>query len=152
MSCDDAIIIVRFCSSKVLSTRLGAFIPLKSSYYILPNNKNTMSVRLVSKMAVRQRQLWHGARRFSTVASTEHHVNHDTTTIVSPITRFTEDEEMARDMVRQWTDQELRPIVREMDNEAKLRPEILESLFQCGFMGMVRRSCLCSIGIKATDI
>lgn len=59
---------------------------------------------------------------------------------------------MARDMVRQWTDQELRPIVREMDNEAKLRPEILESLFQCGFMGMVRRSCLCSIGIKATDI
>lgn len=97
-----------------------------------------MALRLLTKMSVRQRQLVRGARRFSS-ALTEH-VNHDTT-IVSPITRFTEDEEMTRDMARQWADQELRPIVREMDDEAQLRSEILDSLFQCGFMGMV---CSCS--------
>lgn len=56
----------------------------------------------------------------------------------SAVTRFTQDEEMTRDLARQWADQELRPIVREMDNECKLRPEVLKSLFECGFMGMVR--------------
>jgi short/branched chain acyl-CoA dehydrogenase len=54
----------------------------------------------------------------------------------SPVTRFTEDEEMIRDAVRAWAAQELQPIVREMDNEAQLRPEILQSLFDQGFMGM----------------
>jgi short/branched chain acyl-CoA dehydrogenase len=53
-----------------------------------------------------------------------------------PVTRFTEDEEMIRDAVRSWVATELLPVVREMDNEAKLRPEILESLFAQGFMGM----------------
>lgn len=55
-----------------------------------------------------------------------------------PVTRFTEDEDMMRNAARQWANQELKPHVREMDNEAKLRPSILESLFACGFMGMVR--------------
>lgn len=53
-----------------------------------------------------------------------------------PVTTFTEDEEMIRDTVRAWAQEELKPIVREMDNEAKLRPEILNSLFAQGFMGM----------------
>ncbi len=56
--------------------------------------------------------------------------------IASPVTRFTEDEEMIRDTVRSWAATELQPIVREMDNEAKLRPEILKGLFAQGFMGM----------------
>jgi short-chain 2-methylacyl-CoA dehydrogenase len=55
-----------------------------------------------------------------------------------PVTRFTEDEDMIREAARQWANQELKPLVREMDNEAKLRPSILQSLFAHGFMGMVR--------------
>jgi len=94
-----------------------------------------MALRILSRMALRQRpQLQATSRPFSSALS-EHE---DVTIQHSPITRFTEDEEMTRDMARQWADQELRPIVREMDDEAKLRPEILDSLFQCGFMGMVR--------------
>lgn len=95
-----------------------------------------MAFRALSRVAGRQRQFRVG-RSFSSALS-EH--DSDVTIQHSPITRFTEDEEMTRDMARQWADQELKPIVREMDDEAKLRPEILESLFQCGFMGMVRVS------------
>lgn len=54
----------------------------------------------------------------------------------APITRFTEDEEMTRDAARHWAQEELKPIVRDMDNEAKLRSDIVQSLFDCGFMGM----------------
>jgi len=43
---------------------------------------------------------------------------------------------MARDAVRSWANEELRPVVRQMDEEAKHRPEILNGLFECGFMGM----------------
>jgi alkylation response protein AidB-like acyl-CoA dehydrogenase len=53
------------------------------------------------------------------------------------VTRFTEDEEMTRDAARQWAQQDLKPIVREMDNESKLRPSVIQSLFEMGFMGMV---------------
>ncbi|CAB9526529.1 Short/branched chain specific acyl-CoA dehydrogenase, mitochondrial (Partial), partial [Seminavis robusta] len=62
--------------------------------------------------------------------------NLELTEKTSPITVFTEDEQMTRDAVRQWAREELQPIVRDMDNEAKLRPEILQALFDQGFMGM----------------
>jgi short/branched chain acyl-CoA dehydrogenase len=54
----------------------------------------------------------------------------------SPVTVFTEDEEMTRDAVRAWARDELHPVVRAMDDESKVRPEILQSLFSHGFMGM----------------
>lgn len=54
----------------------------------------------------------------------------------NPVTVFTDDEQMIRDAVRAWAREELKPVVREMDNEAKLRPEILQALFQQGLMGM----------------
>ena len=54
-----------------------------------------------------------------------------------PVTTFTEDEEMVRDAARIWANQELRPLVREMDNECKTRPEVVQGLFDHGFMGMV---------------
>lgn len=53
-----------------------------------------------------------------------------------PVTTFTEDEEMVRDAARIWANQELRPLVREMDNECKTRPEVVQGLFDHGFMGM----------------
>jgi alkylation response protein AidB-like acyl-CoA dehydrogenase len=57
--------------------------------------------------------------------------------IPAPITHFTQDENMTRDAARQWAQEELKPIVRDMDNEGQLRPEVVQSLFDCGFMGMV---------------
>ena len=43
---------------------------------------------------------------------------------------------MTRDAVRQWAREDLLPVVREMDEKAQLKPEILSSLFAQGFMGM----------------
>lgn len=54
-----------------------------------------------------------------------------------PLTLFTEDEEMVREAARHWANEELRPLVRDMDNEGKTRPEIIQGLFDHGFMGMV---------------
>ena len=54
----------------------------------------------------------------------------------APVTVFSEDETMTRDAVRQWAREELLPIVRDMDEEAALRPEVVQALFQQGFMGM----------------
>lgn len=54
-----------------------------------------------------------------------------------PVTQFTEDEEMIRDAARHWANEELRPLVRDMDDEGKTRPEVVQGLFDHGFMGMV---------------
>jgi len=54
-----------------------------------------------------------------------------------PVTKFTEDEEMVRDAARMWANQEVKPFVREMDNECKTCPEVIQGLFDHGFMGMV---------------
>ena len=56
----------------------------------------------------------------------------------SPVTCFTEDESMVRDAVRSWANAELKPLVRQMDDEECLNPEILQQLFDIGFMAMVR--------------
>ena len=56
-----------------------------------------------------------------------------------PVTQFTEDEQMVRDAARHWANEELRPFVRDMDNEGKTRPEIIQGLFDHGFMGMVSK-------------
>ena len=53
-----------------------------------------------------------------------------------PVTKFTEDEEMVRDAARAWANQEMRPYVREMDDNCQTRPELIQSLFHNGFMGM----------------
>jgi hypothetical protein len=81
------------------------------------------------------------------VASVRRQTRRSFSSMTGPVTRFTEDEEMTRETARQWANQELRPVVREMDNEARLRPDILDSLFSCGFMGMVRVDCFfCACG------
>ena len=53
-----------------------------------------------------------------------------------PVTKFTEDEEMVRDTARAWANQEMRPYVREMDDNCQTRPELIQSLFHNGFLGM----------------
>lgn len=54
----------------------------------------------------------------------------------SPVTCFTEDESMVRDAVRSWAIAELKPLVRQMDDEECMNPEILQQLFDNGFMAM----------------
>lgn len=64
---------------------------------------------------------------FSTCTSSGHHL---------PLTVFSEDERLTQESVRSWCRQELQPVVREMDNDCKLRNDILTALFQQGLMGM----------------
>jgi short-chain 2-methylacyl-CoA dehydrogenase len=54
----------------------------------------------------------------------------------SPVTTFTEDEEMIRDTVRSWALSSLQPVVRSMDDESKLQQDIINQLFENGLMGM----------------
>ena len=74
----------------------------------------------------------------SSVAYPEASTDHNFEQHRLPVTQFTEDEEMVRDAARHWANEELRPWVRDMDNEGKTRPELIQSLFDNGFMGMVR--------------
>jgi alkylation response protein AidB-like acyl-CoA dehydrogenase len=53
-----------------------------------------------------------------------------------PVTMFSEDEEMVRDAARQWANDVLKPVVREMDDESKTHEHIIRGLFENGFMGM----------------
>ena len=54
----------------------------------------------------------------------------------APLTRLSDDERLFRDSVYEFADREVRPFVREMDEHAKLRPELLRQLFDLGVMGI----------------
>jgi alkylation response protein AidB-like acyl-CoA dehydrogenase len=54
----------------------------------------------------------------------------------SALTRLTEDEILFRDMVYQFANREVRPLVREMDEHATFRPDLIEKLFGLGVMGI----------------
>lgn len=43
---------------------------------------------------------------------------------------------MTRDAMRQWSREVLAPVVREMDDNSKMKPEIIKGLFENGFMGI----------------
>ena len=52
------------------------------------------------------------------------------------LTIFSEDEQMFSDMVREFADNELRPLVAKQDQEMKLDPSVLPKLFELGLMGI----------------
>src|SRR5690349_19561363 len=52
------------------------------------------------------------------------------------LTRLSQDEALFRDSVYEFADREIRPLVREMDEHAKIRPELLPRLFDLGVMGI----------------
>ncbi|MGH9900386.1 MAG: acyl-CoA dehydrogenase [Pyrinomonadaceae bacterium] len=54
----------------------------------------------------------------------------------SPLTVYSEDEEMFRASVREFAEGEIRPRVEEMDEHAKMAPEIIRHLFDLGLMGV----------------
>jgi alkylation response protein AidB-like acyl-CoA dehydrogenase len=53
-----------------------------------------------------------------------------------PLTSYTEDEQMFRASVREFAEGEIRPRVEEMDEHAKMSPEVLKQLFELGLMGV----------------
>jgi alkylation response protein AidB-like acyl-CoA dehydrogenase len=59
-----------------------------------------------------------------------------TEAVAQPLTTLSEDERLFRDSVYEFADREVRPLVREMDEHAKLSPALVEKLFDLGVMGI----------------
>jgi alkylation response protein AidB-like acyl-CoA dehydrogenase len=53
-----------------------------------------------------------------------------------PLTTLSEDERLFRDSVYEFADREIRPLVREMDEHAKIQPGLIAKLFDLGVMGI----------------
>jgi alkylation response protein AidB-like acyl-CoA dehydrogenase len=53
-----------------------------------------------------------------------------------PLTIFSEDETLLRDSVREFAEAQVRPLVREMDEHAKIPRELIDRLFELGVMGI----------------
>ena len=54
----------------------------------------------------------------------------------APITSFTEDEILFRDNVRQFADERVRPLAKEMDEKGVFDKGLIEQFFQLGLMGI----------------
>ena len=53
-----------------------------------------------------------------------------------PLTALTEDEQIFRDSVREFAEARVRPLVREMDEHAKIPRALIDELFALGVMGI----------------
>jgi len=53
-----------------------------------------------------------------------------------PLTALSEDERLLRDSVYEFADREIRPLVREMDEHAKIARSLIDKLFDLGVMGI----------------
>jgi butyryl-CoA dehydrogenase/short/branched chain acyl-CoA dehydrogenase len=53
-----------------------------------------------------------------------------------PLTQLDEDELLFRDSVRRFAKERIQPRVREMDEQSKLAPDLLEETFELGLMGI----------------
>ena len=60
----------------------------------------------------------------------------DTAEQVHPLTVLAEDEAILRDSVREFADAQIRPLVREMDEHAKIPRSLVDRLFELGVMGI----------------
>jgi alkylation response protein AidB-like acyl-CoA dehydrogenase len=59
-----------------------------------------------------------------------------TESAAQPLTTLSEDERLFRDSVYEFADREIRPLVREMDEHAKIAPALVDKLFDLGVMGI----------------
>jgi alkylation response protein AidB-like acyl-CoA dehydrogenase len=55
---------------------------------------------------------------------------------IAPLTELTEDEQMLRDAAAEFADTVIKPKVHEMEEAAKLDPELIRMFFEMGFMGI----------------
>src|SRR5438876_9188468 len=56
--------------------------------------------------------------------------------LASPLTSFSEDEILFRDNVRQFADEKVRPLAREMDEKGLFDKSLIDRFFQLGLMGI----------------
>ena len=56
--------------------------------------------------------------------------------LAQPLTVLSEDERLFRDSVYEFADREIRPLVRDMDEHAKIPASLIEKLFDLGVMGI----------------
>ena len=63
-------------------------------------------------------------------------MSQDTAEIAQPLTLLAEDEQILRDSVREFAEARVRPLVREMDEHAKIPKELVKALFDLGVMGI----------------
>jgi alkylation response protein AidB-like acyl-CoA dehydrogenase len=63
-------------------------------------------------------------------------VSQDIAEIAQPLTLLAEDERILRDSVREFAEARVRPLVREMDEHAKIPKELVKDLFDLGVMGI----------------
>ena len=59
-----------------------------------------------------------------------------TDSLPMPLSELSQDETLFRDSVYEFANREIRPFVREMDEHAKIRPELLPRLFDLGVMAI----------------
>ena len=122
----------KYAAGRIAARRLIG--PKKASCRIASSCQRTGSIISKYRTAVPATT----PRSFSASALHDHCDELEPIHRILPVTTFTEDEEMVRDAARMWANQELKPLVRDMDNECKTRPEVIRGLFDHGFMGMVR--------------
>jgi alkylation response protein AidB-like acyl-CoA dehydrogenase len=60
----------------------------------------------------------------------------DTTAPHTPLTALSEDERLFRDSVAEFAEREVRPLVREMDEQAHVPQALIDKLFALGLMGI----------------
>ncbi len=63
-------------------------------------------------------------------------MTHDTASLPQPLTLLAEDERIFRDSVREFAEAQVRPLVREMDEHAKIPKTLVSQLFDLGVMGI----------------
>jgi alkylation response protein AidB-like acyl-CoA dehydrogenase len=63
-------------------------------------------------------------------------VTQETACLPQPLTLLSEDERILRDSVREFADARVRPLVREMDEHAKIPKDLVTQLFDLGVMGI----------------
>jgi alkylation response protein AidB-like acyl-CoA dehydrogenase len=63
-------------------------------------------------------------------------VTQDTASLAQPLTILAEDEQIFRESVREFAEAQIRPLVREMDEHAKIPKELITKLFDLGVMGI----------------
>jgi len=55
---------------------------------------------------------------------------------IRPLTVLSEEEQMFKDMVTEFAEEEIKPLVSEMDRAGKFRPDLLKKFFELGLMGI----------------
>lgn len=78
-----------------------------------------------------------GVRRYDTSNVTTEGEPYDLSTMLpTPITHFSDTEQAMAEAVSKFAEEQLRPKVREMDENETMDPEIVEQLFEQGLMGV----------------